>query len=123
MSPYLNIISLQGPLSGRQDMRGDGGEVGGGADPQRSLLRPQGSLQRAWQHWRSLAQVESQFNLRLQIFLDCLILLSLLSLVLLPETVSSLTEYGFTMPPGIHRCTTKVEIETLRVDNLWKLDC
>ena len=64
---FLNIITLQGPLSGRQDMRGDGGEVGGGADPQRSLLRPQGSLQRAWQHWRSLAQVSCKSN---QIYLE-----------------------------------------------------
>ena len=52
---FLNIITLQGLVSGRQDMRGDGGEVGGGADSQRSLLRPQRSLQRPWQHWRSLA--------------------------------------------------------------------
>ena len=47
-------------------MRGDGGEVGGGADAQRSLLRPQGSLQRAWQHWRSHAQVETQLELQIR---------------------------------------------------------
>ena len=111
-------------------MCGDGGEVGGGADPQRSLLRPQGSLQRPWQHRRSLAQVETQLELQIKSNLTLIgamipivssLLLSLLSLVLLPETVSSLTEYGFTMPPGIHRCTTKVGIEYVIDKNLGKL--
>ena len=63
----INTITFQGSMSGRQDMRGDGGEVGGGADSQRSLLRPQGSLQRAWQHRRSLAQVSCKSN---QIYLE-----------------------------------------------------
>ena len=64
---FLNIITLQGPVSRRQDMCGDGGEVGGGADPQRSLLRPQGSLQRARQRRRCLAQVSYKSN---QVYLE-----------------------------------------------------